>query len=103
MRKLSPSPGPPGGADIDARSVNSKNLIIMAGKPATSASYRIPVSSEYHQNCISGAVKVIRETIRRSATDKTFSQVEYRNCNAVAQEALWKEYVRNEIRATKDW
>lgn len=103
MRKPSPSPPPAMAAQMHAPLINSKILIIMAGKPATSASYRIPVSSEYHQNCISGAVKVIRETIRRSATDKTFSQVEYRNCNAVAQEALWKEYVRNEIRATKDW
>ena len=75
----------------------------MAGK-TTSAGYRIPVSSEYHQKCIAQPMKVIREAAARNTnTDKTYSHGEYRSCNAVAQEKLWKEYVQNEIRTTKDW
>ena len=71
----------------------------MAGK----APYRVPVTSEYHQKCVSKAVKAIQETIQRTATEKTFPQVEYRNCNAVAQERIWKEFVRNEAKDSKEW
>lgn len=74
----------------------------MAGK-TTSAGYRIPVTSEYHQKCIAKSMKIIRDTTERFGAEKTFSQVEYRNCNAVAQERLWKEHVHNEIKATKEW
>ncbi len=75
---------------------------MMAGK-TTSAGYRAPVSSEYHQKCVSKAVKAIQETIQRTPTDKTYPNVAYRNCNAVAQERVWKEFVRNEIKDSKEW
>ena len=75
----------------------------MAGK-TTSAGYRLPVTSEYHHKCIAESVKKIREATERAAgKDKTYSQGEYRNCNVVAQESIWKEHVHNEIKSTKDW
>ena len=85
-----------------ARSEGNSSLK-MAGK-TTSAGYRIPVSSEYHQKCIAQSMKTIREAAARTInTDKNYSQGEYRKCNAVAQEKLWKEYVHNEIRTAKEW
>lgn len=74
----------------------------MAGK-TTSAGYRLPVSSEYHHKCIAEPAKKIREAAERAGKDKTFTMGEYRNCNKVAQENIWKEHVHNEMQSTRDW
>lgn len=74
----------------------------MAGK-TTSAGYRIPVTSEYHQQCIAQRVKAIREASERAGNDKTYSLGQYRKCNQVAQESIWKEHVHKEIVTARDW
>lgn len=74
----------------------------MAGK-TTSAGYRLPVaSSSYHEKCISASVKAIQEASMRTS-DKTYPASAYRDCNVVTQETIWKEYVKNELKAAKSW
>lgn len=75
----------------------------MAGKGTTSAAYRLPVSSEYHTKCIAESVKKIRESERSNRPSKNFSLGEYRKCNVVAQENIWKEHCGNELKAIRDW
>ena len=77
----------------------------MAAK-TTPAGYRIPVSSEYHQRCISNRVKEIDLALARekaASSDKTNHPNYNKNCNVVSQERLWKDHVHKEIQRTKKW
>jgi hypothetical protein len=74
----------------------------MAGKIGA-VGYRVPVTSEYHQQCIAQRMKVIREASQRAGNDKTYSMGQFRKCNMVAQEKIWKEHVHKETVTAKDW
>ena len=74
----------------------------MAGK-TTSAGYRLPVASScYHEKCISASVKAIKD-VSDKTSDKTYSHGAYRDCNVVAQERIWTEYVQRELKQAKTW
>ena len=74
----------------------------MAGK-TTSAGYRLPiVNSSYHEKCISASVKAIKD-VSDKTSDKTYSHGAYRDCNVVAQERIWSEYVQKELKQARTW
>ena len=74
----------------------------MAGK-TTSAGYRLPVvNSCYHEKCIAASVKAIKD-VSDKTSDKTYSHGAYRDCNVVAQERIWTEYVQTELKQAKTW
>lgn len=74
----------------------------MAGK-TTSAGYRLPMAnSSYHEKCIAASVKAIKD-VSDKTSDKTYSHGAYRDCNVVAQERIWSEYVQRELKQAKTW
>jgi hypothetical protein len=74
----------------------------MAGK-TTSAGYRLPMAtSSYHEKCIATSVKAIKD-VSDKTSDKTYSHGAYRDCNVVAQERIWSEYVQKELKQAKIW
>lgn len=74
----------------------------MAGK-TTSAGYRLPMAtSSYHEKCIAASVKAIKD-VSDKTSDKTYSHGAYRDCNVVAQERIWSEYVQREFKQAKTW
>ena len=74
----------------------------MAGK-TTSAGYRLPMAtSSYHEKCIAASVKAIKD-VSDKTSDKTYSHGAYRDCNVVAQERIWSEYVQKEFKQAKTW
>lgn len=76
--------------------------LYMAGK-TTSAGYRLPiVTSGYHEKCIATSVKAIKD-VSDKTSDKTYSSGAYRDCNVVAQERIWAEYVQRELKQAKTW
>lgn len=70
----------------------------------TSAAFRVPtVSSAYHEKCIAKSVKAIQEASTRAQSEKSYPQNAYRDCNVVAQEKIWSEYVQKEMKTAKSW
>ena len=60
------------------------------------------VTSSYHEKCIAASVKAIKD-VSDKTSDKTYSHGAYRDCNAVAQERIWSEYVQKELKQAKTW
>ena len=61
------------------------------------------MSSAYHEKCIAKSVKAIHEASARAQSEKSYPQNAYRDCNVVAQERIWSEYVQKEMKTAKTW
>ena len=60
------------------------------------------VTSSYHEKCIAASVKAIKD-VSDKTSEKTYSHGAYRDCNVVAQERIWSEYVQKELKQAKTW
>lgn len=73
----------------------------MAGNPG---GFKLPVSSSsYHEKCIAASVKAYQASANAPASDKTYTMIDYRNCNQVSQNKIWSENVYKEYSAAKRW
>lgn len=73
------------------------HIIITMSDRTTSGAYRIPIVSPKP----SDAASKIQSAHNFTSTKK--STTDYKNCNIVAQERIWKEHVLKEKNAAKSW
>ena len=65
----------------------------------TSGAYRIPLVSP--KPATEGAPK--SQTVHNLTSTSKKSAADFKNCNVVAQERIWKEHVLKEKNAAKSW
>lgn len=61
------------------------------------------VTSSYHEKCIAASLKAYQASMNAPSSDKTYTMQDFRNCNQVAQNQIWKENVQKETVAAKRW